>query len=152
MSISKSRGSYSPDPLPTTMVMNLWNDWNIAIIVLSQVQAAEIGLLRRVHGVTLRDKVRSYEILKALNIEPRLGKERSQLGWLGHVSKMSQELLARQVPLAQSSSTYQVSWLHLRPSLVPSSCVPSRTSWNCLKPQGIWQSPRAAVPTILSRG
>jgi len=38
-------------------------------IILSQVQAAEMGFLRRVHGVTLRDKVRSYEIRRALNVE-----------------------------------------------------------------------------------
>jgi len=47
--------------------------------ILSQVQAAEMGFLRRVHGVTLRDKVRSCELLKALNIEPLLRLERSQL-------------------------------------------------------------------------
>jgi len=30
----------------------------------SQVQAAEMGFLRRVHGVILRDKVRNCELLK----------------------------------------------------------------------------------------
>jgi len=33
------------------------------------VQAAEMGLLRRVNGVTLRDKVLSCEIRNALNVE-----------------------------------------------------------------------------------
>jgi len=32
--------------------------------ILSQVQAAEMGFLRRVHGVILRDKVRNCELLK----------------------------------------------------------------------------------------
>jgi len=45
----------------------------------SQVQAAEMEFLRRVHGVTLRDKVRSCEIRKTLNVEPFLPVERSQL-------------------------------------------------------------------------
>ena len=36
---------------------------------LFQVQAAEMGFLRRVHGVTLRDKVRSCEIRRAVNVE-----------------------------------------------------------------------------------
>jgi len=36
--------------------------------ILSQVQAAEMMFLRRVHRVTLRDKVRSCEIRKALNV------------------------------------------------------------------------------------
>jgi len=37
--------------------------------VLSLVQAAEMGFLRRVHGVTLCDKVRSCEILQALIVD-----------------------------------------------------------------------------------
>jgi len=52
-----------------------------------------MGFLRRVHGVTLRDKVRSCEIRKALNVEPLLRTERSQLRWFGHVPRMSQETL-----------------------------------------------------------
>ena len=43
--------------------------WVMTEGILSQVQAAEIGFLRRVYGVTLRDKVRSHEIRKALNVE-----------------------------------------------------------------------------------
>jgi len=38
-------------------------------------------LLRRVHGVTLRDKERSREIRTALNVEPLLQIERFQLLW-----------------------------------------------------------------------
>jgi len=37
--------------------------------VLSQVQAAEVGFLRRVHGVTRSDKIRSYKIHKAMSVE-----------------------------------------------------------------------------------
>jgi len=36
--------------------------WVIIERVLSQAQTAEMGLLRRVHDVTLRDKLRSCEI------------------------------------------------------------------------------------------
>jgi len=55
-----------------------------------------------VHGVTLLDKVRSCEIRKALNVEPLLRIERSQLRWFGHVSRrMLHERLARQVLLAK---------------------------------------------------
>jgi len=50
--------------------------------ILSQVQVAEMGFLRKVHGVTLRDKVSSCEIRKALNVEPHLRIERSKLLWL----------------------------------------------------------------------
>jgi len=37
--------------------------------------------LRRVHGVTLRDKVRSCEIRKALNVEPLLRIEFPAMVW-----------------------------------------------------------------------
>jgi len=40
--------------------------------ILSQVQAAEMGLLQRVYGVALHDKVCSCEIRSALNVEPVL--------------------------------------------------------------------------------
>jgi len=63
----------------------------------SEVQIAEKEYLRRVKGVTLRDKVRSCDIRKTLNVEQFLRIERSQLRWFGHVSRMSHVRLARQV-------------------------------------------------------
>jgi len=69
--------------------------------VLSQVQAAEMGFLQGVRGVTRSGcKIRSCEFRKVLNVEPLLRMERSQLRWFGHVSRMSHETLARQVLLA----------------------------------------------------
>ena len=63
----------------------------------SQVQASEMRFLRRIEGVTLFNKVRNSEIRKSLNIEPLLLRiERSQLRWLGHVSRMPQERLPKQ--------------------------------------------------------
>jgi len=68
--------------------------------ILSQVQAAETGVFLRVQNITLRDKVRGCEILKALNVEPLLIRiERYQLCWSGHVSRMPHERLARHVRL-----------------------------------------------------
>ena len=61
--------------------------------VLSQVQAAQMGFLRRVHGVTLRDKVRSSEFPKTLNIDQFLFRiDRSQCRCFHRVTIMSQEL------------------------------------------------------------
>jgi len=60
------------------------------------VQAVQIGFLRRAHGVTLPDTVHIFEIREALNVEPLLRIERSELRWFGHVSRMSRERLARQ--------------------------------------------------------
>jgi len=75
--------------------------WVMTEKILSQVQAAEMGFLRRVHVVTLRDKVRSSEIHKALNVEPLLRIERSQLHWFGHVSRMPHQRLVWQDLLAK---------------------------------------------------
>jgi len=53
-------------------------------------QAAKMGFLRKVHGVTIHDKLRSCEICKALDVEPPLLRiERPQLRWFGHVSILS---------------------------------------------------------------
>jgi len=46
--------------------------------ILSQVQAVEMGFLRKFYGVTLRNKVRSCEICKALNVKPLFQIEKSQ--------------------------------------------------------------------------
>jgi len=56
-------------------------------IVLCELQAAEIVFLRRVHGVVFRDKVRSCETRKAVNVEPYPRIEISQLRCFGHVTE-----------------------------------------------------------------
>jgi len=68
-----------------------------------------MGFLRRVHGVTLRDKVdRFCEIRKAQNIEPLLLRMESfQLRWFGHMSRMSQKGSARQVLLVHHAKPAQ---------------------------------------------
>jgi len=50
-----------------------------------------MGYLRRVLGVTLRDKEHRSEILEAQDAKPLLRIERSQLCQFGHVPKMPQE-------------------------------------------------------------
>ncbi|TWW69397.1 hypothetical protein D4764_18G0002030 [Takifugu flavidus] len=50
----------------------------------SRVQAAEMSFLRRVAGLSLRDRVRSSAIREELGVESLLLRvERSQMGWLG---------------------------------------------------------------------
>jgi len=51
-----------------------YESWVMTERILFHAQEAEMGLLRRVHGVTviLRDEVRSCEIRRALNVEPLL--------------------------------------------------------------------------------
>ncbi|TWW71143.1 hypothetical protein D4764_17G0006260 [Takifugu flavidus] len=55
----------------------------------SRVQAAEMSFLRRVAGLSLRDRVRSSAIWEELGVEPLLLRiERSQMRWLGHLVRM----------------------------------------------------------------
>jgi len=63
-----------------------YESWVMTTRILSQALAAEMGYMRKVCSVTIRDKVRSCEIRKALNVEPLLRIKRSQLRWFGHVS------------------------------------------------------------------
>ena len=50
--------------------------------VRSRVRAAEMGMLRRISGVTLLHKVKSADICESLNIESLLLRlERPQLRW-----------------------------------------------------------------------
>jgi len=57
-----------------------------------------IGFLLRATNPELRDKVRSYGICKALNVEP-LQVERSQLPWFGYVTRIPKGRSATQVLL-----------------------------------------------------
>ena len=66
--------------------------------VRSKVQAAEMGFLQRISGLTLLDKVKSADICESLNIESLLLRlERSQLHWYGHVTRMSQKRTAKKL-------------------------------------------------------
>jgi len=72
---------------PTLMTLGLDNDWNSAILV----QAADTGFFREVNvnGVTLCDKVRSYEIHKTLNAVLLLRMESPAIRWFGHITRLS---------------------------------------------------------------
>ncbi|KAK0130608.1 putative uncharacterized transposon-derived protein F52C9.6 [Merluccius polli] len=54
-----------------------------------RVQAAKISFLRRVAGLSLRDRVRSSVIREELGVDPLLHRvEKSQMRWLGHLVRM----------------------------------------------------------------
>ena len=55
----------------------------------SRVQAAEMSFLRRVAGLSFRDRVRSLVIREELGVDPLLLRvEKSQMRWLGHLVRM----------------------------------------------------------------
>ena len=82
------------DPHPWTWTSS--NHWKNAFPRTS----GKNGFPRIIQGVTLCDKVHRSEIRKAQNVKPLLWIERSQLRWFGHVSRISQKRLTRQVLLA----------------------------------------------------
>jgi len=88
---------------------------------LSKMQVAEMGFLQSSWCV-IHNRVCSCEISKVLNVEPLLLVERSQLRWLGHVSRMFQKRLA--VLLAT-------------PTGKQPRCFP-RTSWHDYIPDVAW--------------
>ena len=66
--------------------------WIINEKVKSGAQAAEMGFVRRISGLTLLNKVKSADICESLNVKSLLLRlERSQLRWYGHVTRMSSE-------------------------------------------------------------
>ena len=72
--------------------------WVMNEIVRFRVQAAELGLLRKVRSLFLFDKVKSTDICQSFNIEPLLLRiERSQLLWYVHVTRMSHKRTAKQL-------------------------------------------------------
>lgn len=63
--------------------------WVVTEKMRSRIQAAEMSFLRRVAGLSLRDRVRSSDIREGLGVEPLLLHiERSQLRWFGHLVRM----------------------------------------------------------------
>ena len=102
------------------------------------------NFLRRIHDVTLRDKIRSCEIRKALNFDAFLRIEKPHLRWFSHVTRKSQRRLTRRfIEVAHTGKRPnqrlikdKVSWLHLRPGVVAPWCGASRTSRGCWKSRG----------------
>jgi len=90
--------------------------WVMTARMLSQILAEEMGFLRRVHRVALREKVRRCEIHKTLNVESLLRIERSQRWWFRHVKKIARERSVKDVLLAKPTGK----WPRSRP----------RTKWS----------------------
>ena len=63
-----------------------------------QVQAAEMGSLRKVRGLSVLDKVKSTDFHRSRSMKPLLLRiERPQLLWYGHVTRISHERTAKQL-------------------------------------------------------
>ena len=72
--------------------------WVVTERTKSRIQAAKMGFLLRVSGVSLRDRVRSSVIREGLGVEPLLLRiERSQMRWLRHLVRMSPGCLPGEV-------------------------------------------------------
>ena len=75
-----------------------YEGWVMTERMRSQIQVAKMGFLRRVAGVSLRDRVRSLAIREGLGVEPLLiCIQRSQLRWFGHLVRMPPGCIPREV-------------------------------------------------------
>ncbi|VDP15220.1 unnamed protein product [Soboliphyme baturini] len=76
--------------------------WRITEKIRTRVQAAEMGFLSRVGGLTRLDMVRNTNIRESLGVKPMLfGIEKSQLRLFGHVLRMPRERKANLLFLAK---------------------------------------------------
>src|SRR5699024_1416738 len=79
--------------------------WILTERTRSRVQATEMRFLRRILGITRRDRVRNVVVRENLNIESLLLEvERAQLRWFGHVLRMPHERTVRRILNAVPSS------------------------------------------------
>ena len=90
-------------PINAVKITNIDEQFSKCIFVLLfhqslRIQAAEMSFLRRVAGISLRDRVRSSVTRERLGLEPLLLRlERSQLRWFRHLVRMPLERLPREV-------------------------------------------------------
>jgi len=98
----------------------------------------------KIYGVTLRNKMRSCEIRKALNVELLFRIERSQLRRLGHLSRIPRERFASQVLLATPTRKQQrghprARWKEYISDLAWSRLLvePEKNTRDCCWPWGI---------------
>ena len=100
-------------------------------ITRSRVQAANMSFLRKVAGLSLRDRVRSSVIREELGVDPLLLRvERSQMRWLGHLVRMPPGRLPGEVFRARP--TGRRSWGRPR-TLCGERDYVSRLAWERLR-------------------
>lgn len=64
----------------------------------NKIQAAEMKYLRRVKGITLKDRIRSTQIREELKVKPMMEFiEQKQLSWWGHIQRMEEERPAKRI-------------------------------------------------------
>ena len=79
--------------------------WTLTRPLKSKIQAVEMKYLRKVKGITRRDRVRNEQVREELNIEPIISTiEKQQMKWLGHLHRMTDE---RQVKTVWQTRTAQ---------------------------------------------
>ena len=76
--------------------------WVMTNTMKSKLQAAEMKYLRRVKGITRRDRVRNELVRSELKVEPLMTRiKRQQLRWFGHLLRMDENRQVKAVWLAR---------------------------------------------------
>lgn len=75
----------------------------------SRIKAAEMRFLRKIQGITREDRIRNSVIVEELKIKPieKIIEER-QLSWLGHLLRMKEERITKQVYEARTQGRNKV--------------------------------------------
>ena len=85
--------------------------WILTERTRSQIQAAEMRVLRRIVGVTRLDRIRNTRIWDAFNLETLLlNTEKTQLRWLGRVHRMGPDRLVKKILLATPDGRPRTRW------------------------------------------
>ena len=80
--------------------------WTINKRVESRITASEMKCLRKIHGVTRKDKIRNQNIRLQLQTKPLIDNIHVRsLQWLGHITRMSEERLPKRVMEARPIGT-----------------------------------------------
>ncbi|XP_031340877.1 uncharacterized protein LOC116168986 [Photinus pyralis] len=79
--------------------------WNLTNSSKSKIQAMEMKFLRRILGLTRRDRVRNEIVRAELGVEPIIQRvENQQLRWFGHLNRMQDNMPVKQVWESRSQS------------------------------------------------
>uniref|UniRef100_A0A8D8R0B7 Endonuclease-reverse transcriptase n=1 Tax=Cacopsylla melanoneura TaxID=428564 RepID=A0A8D8R0B7_9HEMI len=64
----------------------------------SRIQASEMKFIRSIVGKTRRDRIRNEEIRRSVDVEKLQDKiERSRLKWYGHMQRMNEERIPKNI-------------------------------------------------------
>jgi hypothetical protein len=119
--------------------------WTLTTKLKSKLQAAEMRVLRLIHGVTKLDHIRNDTIRSELQIEPLLTYiEKSQLRWYGHIKRRGPENLTKKLldwkpPGKRNKGRPRKRWLDNIKEILDRESINIYTANIMCQNRGIWR-------------